>query len=85
VRVQAWDELAKYILRNDSTYTTNPVPVDSLNAWLATKQKRYVPVRKPIPLFIRYFTCDTREGKLTFYEDDYGEDRAIRDKIFANK
>ncbi|MFL5787864.1 MAG: L,D-transpeptidase family protein, partial [Flavisolibacter sp.] len=56
VRVQAWDALAKFILRNDSTYTVNAIPVDSLETWLALKQKRYIPVRKPIPLFIRYFT-----------------------------
>jgi murein L,D-transpeptidase YcbB/YkuD len=86
VRVQAWDELAKYILRNDSLYTTNAISVDSMQTWLATKQKRYIPVRKPIPLFIRYFTCDTnKEGRLVFYEDIYGEDKQIRDKLFANK
>jgi murein L,D-transpeptidase YcbB/YkuD len=85
VRVQLWDSLAKYILRNDSAYSVNAVPVDSLESWLSAKQKRYVPVRKPIPLFIRYFTCDAGEGKLTFYEDIYGEDKRIRETIFANK
>jgi murein L,D-transpeptidase YcbB/YkuD len=86
VRVQAWNELAKYILRNDSLYTTKAVPIDSLKSWLATKQKRYIPVRKPIPLFIRYFTCDTdKEGGLVFYEDIYGEDKRIREKLFAAK
>lgn len=86
VRVQAWDELAKYILRNDSLYSANAVPVDSLESWLAKKQKRYVPIRHPIPLFIRYFTADvTAEGRLSFYEDMYGEDKRIREKIFANK
>jgi L,D-transpeptidase YcbB len=53
---------------------------------LITKQKKYIPVRKPIPLFIRYFTCDVNsEGKLVFYEDIYGEDSGIRETIFANK
>jgi murein L,D-transpeptidase YcbB/YkuD len=86
VRVQAWNELAKFILRNDSLKTTNAIPVDSLSTWLETKQKKYIPVRRPIPLFIRYFTCDVSdEGKLVFYEDVYGEDMTIREKIFANK
>lgn len=86
VRVQAWNELAKFILRNDSLNATNAVPVDSLQSWLATKQKRYVPVRKRIPLFIRYFTCDTNEeGKLVFYDDIYEEDKKIREKVFADK
>jgi L,D-transpeptidase YcbB len=57
-----------------------------MQSWLAAKQKRYIPVRKPIPLFIRYFTCDTnKEGRLVFYEDIYGEDKQIRDKLFASK
>jgi L,D-transpeptidase YcbB len=86
VRVQAWDQLAKFILRNDSLNSVNAIPVDSLENWLATKQKRYIPVRKPIPLFIRYFTCDVNdEGKLVFYEDIYEEDMTIQEKIFANK
>ncbi len=86
VRVQAWNELAKFILRNDSLNSVNAVPVDSLNKWLDTKQKKYIPVRKPIPLFIRYFTCDTDEkGQLVFYDDIYEEDKKIREKIFANK
>jgi murein L,D-transpeptidase YcbB/YkuD len=86
VRVQAWQELAQFILRNDSTYSENAVPVDSMESWLQQKQRHYIPVRKPVPLFIRYFTCDVNEsGKLVFYEDIYGEDKKYRDKIFANK
>jgi murein L,D-transpeptidase YcbB/YkuD len=86
VRVQAWNELAQFILRNDSLKTTNAIPIDSLSTWLSTKQKKYIPVRRPIPLFIRYFTCDVSEsGKVVFYEDIYGEDTAIQEKIFANK
>ena len=86
VRVQAWDSLAKFILRNDSLKAKNFVSLDSLQTWLATKQKKYIPVRKPIPLFIRYFTCEvTTEGKLVFYEDIYEEDLRLRETIFANK
>jgi L,D-transpeptidase YcbB len=86
VRVQAWDSLARFILRNDSLNSANAIPTDSLETWLLTKQKKYIPVRKPIPLFIRYFTCDVNtEGKLVFYEDIYEEDSGIRETIFANK
>jgi L,D-transpeptidase YcbB len=86
VRVQAWDSLAKFILRNDSLKSKNFIPTDSLQTWLATKQKKYIPVRRPIPLFIRYFTCEVNaEGKLVFYEDIYEEDRKLRETIFANK
>jgi L,D-transpeptidase YcbB len=85
VRVQAWNELAQYLLRNDSLKSANAVKIDSLSSWLATKQKKYIPVRKPMPLYIRYFTCEVKEGKLVFYDDIYGEDKRIREKYFATK
>jgi murein L,D-transpeptidase YcbB/YkuD len=85
VRVQEWEKLAKYILHNDSTFSTNAVPVDSLQSWLALKQKHYIPVRKQIPLFIRYFTCEVTDGRLVFYDDIYGEDQRVREKLFADK
>jgi L,D-transpeptidase YcbB len=85
VRVQAWQELAKFILRNDSIFTVKATPIDSLKSWLALKQKHYIPIHKQIPLFIRYITCEVNKGNLIFYEDIYGEDLAIREKTFANK
>ena len=85
VRVQAWNDLAQYILRNDSLHSANAVPVDSLQSWLGQKKKQYIPVRKPIPLFIRYFTCDAKDEGLVFYEDIYGEDKKFRDRIFITK
>ena len=85
VRVQAWDKLATYILKNDSTFSLNFTPTDSLTRWLELKQKHYIPVHKPIPLYIRYVTCDVSEGKLSFYDDIYNIDEKIRVKLFADK
>ena len=85
VRVQAWDKLATYILRNDSSFSLSFTPTDSLMRWLELKQKHYIPVHKPIPLYIRYITCDVSEGKLSFYDDVYSIDEKIRVKLFADK
>ncbi|MGZ8545674.1 MAG: L,D-transpeptidase family protein, partial [Flavisolibacter sp.] len=85
VRVQSWNDLAKFILRNDSIHSANAIPVDSLQTWLGQKKKQYIPVRKPIPVFIRYFTCDAKKEGLVFYEDIYGEDKKFRDRIFITK
>lgn len=85
VRVQAWQELTNFILRNDSAYSVKAVPVDSVNNWLALKEKHVVPVRKKIPLFIRYFTCEGKDDKVLFYDDVYGEDSRIREQIFSDK
>ena len=85
VRVQKWDSLAYFILHNDSLAGKKALPVDSLNKWLALKEKHVIPVRKRIPLFIRYFTCDVVDNRIVFYEDVYGDDRRLKDKFFANK
>lgn len=85
VRVQAWQELTNFILRNDSAYSEKAIPVDSVSNWLALKEKHIIPVRKRLPLFIRYFTCDTKEDKVVFYDDVYGDDRRIRESIFTDK
>ena len=85
VRVQAWKELTNFILRNDSAYSEKAIPVDSVNNWLALKEKHVIPVRKKVPLFIRYFTCEAKDDKVVFYEDVYGEDRRIREKTFSDK
>jgi murein L,D-transpeptidase YcbB/YkuD len=85
VRVQSWDSLAYYILQNDSLAGKKALPSDSLNKWLSLKEKHVIPVRKRIPLFIRYFTCDAKDDKVVFYEDVYGDDKRLKEKFFANK
>lgn len=89
VRVQEWKKLAMYIAKNDSInlkqgdslrYTT-----DSINNWLDRKQHKWISVKNKIPLFINYIGCEGKEGKIKFYEDIYGEDKALREKYFLDK
>jgi murein L,D-transpeptidase YcbB/YkuD len=85
VRVENWDGLAYYLLRNDSLAGKSMVTEDSLRSWLEQKQKHTIPVSQRIPLYISYFTCEVKNDKLIFYEDVYGEDRRIKERIFNNK
>jgi L,D-transpeptidase YcbB len=86
VRVQQWRELAYYLLRRDSLADSSKrVPLDSLNSWLAQKKKKYIRVRQQLPVFIRYFSCEGRGGRLVLHEDIYEEDKRIREKVFASK
>jgi murein L,D-transpeptidase YcbB/YkuD len=89
VRVQEWEKLAFYIARNDSINlkegATLNYTVDSIKNWLADKKRKTIIVKNRIPLYIRYFTCEGDKGKIKFYEDIYGEDRALRQKYFAHK
>ena len=89
VRVQDWDKLAYYIAKNDSLnlevgeslqYTT-----DSIKRWISIKKHKWIGVRNEIPLFITYFSCEGKEGKIKFYEDIYVEDKVMREKYFMDK
>ncbi|MFI5185660.1 MAG: murein L,D-transpeptidase [Chitinophagales bacterium] len=90
VRVQEWEKLSDYILRNDSTYIKSLgshsfTRADSVIKWLRKKEKHSIPVRNKIPVFIRYFTCEGRDGKIIFYDDIYNEDRMLGERYFAKK
>lgn len=85
VRVQQWDKLAYYIsgldsinFQNDSTL----IQSDSIKVWLERKEKHKIPVKSKLPVYFRYFTTDVRKGKIIFYEDIYGEDKAAREAYF---
>lgn len=89
VRVQEWEKLAFYISKNDSINSPNrenlKYNTDSIRHWIARKVNRRIDVRNQVPLFIRYFSCEGKQGKIQFYDDIYGEDRLLREKYFANK
>jgi len=89
VRVQEWDKLAYYIANNDSV-NSKPGEVlkytsDSIKSWIANKERHRMDVKNKIPLFIRYFSCEGKDGKIRFYDDIYGEDKAMREKYFAGR
>jgi murein L,D-transpeptidase YcbB/YkuD len=86
VRVQEWQKLARYILKTDSLKTTGRSHLaDSMQKWLANKEKHHIPVKNKMPVYIRYLTCEGRNGVLVFYDDIYGDDRILREKYYAGK
>ncbi len=86
VRVQEWQQLAFYILRNDSLQSGgNYKKIDSVKTWLKNKEKRQLALKYKMPLFIRYITCEGRNGGVAFFDDVYGDDKRLREKYFARK
>ncbi|UYQ91641.1 L,D-transpeptidase family protein [Chitinophaga horti] len=72
VRVQQWDSLAHYLVRND------PKSHDSIRVWLDRGEKKAIPLTNRIAIYLRYFTAEGIEGKMQFYDDIYGEDKVMR-------
>jgi L,D-transpeptidase YcbB len=89
VRVQNWEALAFFIARNDSLATKEGHPLsyntDSIKTWIANKDRKTIMIKKRLPLFIEYFTCEVKNDKLIFYNDVYNDDRYLEQKYFANK
>lgn len=87
VRVQEWEKLAHYLIRNDRPEDKrDKVPmIDSMNSWIERKEKHSIPVKSRFSVFIRYFTCEGKDGGIAFYDDIYGEDKRIRERYFAGK
>ena len=89
VRVEDWNSLANYIVRNDSAQAANlgstTLSADSIVSWIAQKQKHTVPIKQRLPLFIRYLSCEAVDGNIIFHEDVYNKDKVLREKYFALK
>ena len=89
VRVQNWEALAFYIAYNDSLATKEGHPLsynaDSIKSWIANKARKTIMVKKRLPLFIEYFTCEEKNNKIVFYNDVYNKDNELEEKYFANK
>lgn len=89
VRVQNWDSLYQYIILSDKRSNTddissNNVVVDSVKNWLSAKKRRTISIVNELPIYIRYFTAASKNGKIEFYEDVYGEDNKIRNLIMKS-
>jgi murein L,D-transpeptidase YcbB/YkuD len=88
VRVQEWSKLAYFFIANDSlSYKNNQKRIgsDSLTHWLQVKEKHTIPLKNKIPVFIRYFSCEGKNGTVIFYDDIYGEDAMLREKYYSQK
>ncbi|WP_127133154.1 L,D-transpeptidase family protein [Pseudoflavitalea rhizosphaerae] len=81
VRVKEFMKLADFLVRND----TDRFHPDTLRNWIKREEKHVVSGFKRVPIYIRYFSCEGKDGKLKIYEDIYGEDKILKERYFADK
>lgn len=81
VRVKEWQQLANFLVRG----LPEKYPSDTLQAWIQRQEKHLVSGFPRVPVFIRYYTCEGKGGKLTFFEDIYRQDRILGERYFADK
>lgn len=54
MRLEDFRDLAHFLIRDDSL----KLPKDTFDVWTTTGTQRKINVRKPLPIHVRYFTCD---------------------------
>lgn len=78
IRVSEPEWLADWLLRSDSSWTT-----EKISAAMKLGKEKYVTLKKEVPVFIGYFTAWVdREGRLNFRDDIYGHDKKMMEKMF---
>ncbi len=77
VRVKDFLKLADFLVRDD-TLKHHP---DTLRHWIARQEKHIVSGFHRVPIYIRYFSCEGKNGKLRIYDDIYAEDKVLRSGI----
>jgi murein L,D-transpeptidase YcbB/YkuD len=81
VRLGEPEKMANWILSNDANWSQ-----DSVRRSLQLTKETHIKLRKPIPVFIGYFTAWVdQQGKLNFRDDIYGHDKKMMEKLFADK
>lgn len=86
VRVQEWEKLARYFTLADSINLaagdTLRYTFDSVKTLLTEKKNKRLPVKTPVHVYFQYYSCEGKDGKIKFYDDIYGDDKALREKYF---
>jgi len=83
IRLAEPKKLAEWLLRKDSTWTS-----EKITRAMNTGKEKYVRLRKPneVPVFIGYFTSWVdRQGNLQFRKDVYGHDKKMEERLFGKK
>lgn len=74
MRLEEYMAFAEFLVRDDSL----KIPKDTLHAWFGKSEQRIVKLKKPVNLYIRYFTAEVINwNKLMLYPDIYNLDQKM--------
>ncbi|MCC7301018.1 MAG: L,D-transpeptidase family protein [Bacteroidia bacterium] len=71
MRLEEYLAFAEFLVRDDSV----KIPKDTLHAWFGRSEQRIVKLKKPVNIYIRYFTTEVLDwNRLVLYPDIYDLD-----------
>ena len=80
MRMEKYFEFATFLIRDDSL----KYRPDSLLAYIERQEQRKIPLKKPVSLYVKYFTAEVVEGKLELYPDIYAKDEELKKLLYRN-
>jgi murein L,D-transpeptidase YcbB/YkuD len=81
MRLENYMELARYLIRNDSV----KYPYDSLLTDILKEQQKQVNLKKPIPIYTKYFSAVVDDEKgLMLFMDIYRKDEQMEKILYGN-
>lgn len=70
IRLEKAVELTHYLVSGDLNKKSSDVA-----RYLKEARRHSIELQNPIPIFVRYYTCDYNNSELRFYSDIYGKDQ----------
>lgn len=78
IRIEKFEELASFLIRDDSLHYTP----DSLKVYFARHQQHKLNLKKPLPIYVRYYTAQADSTGLKLYIDIYRKDEDMMKLIY---
>lgn len=78
IRLEKFVEFADFLVRDDSLHYTH----DSLQLYFATPTQRKLKLKKPLPIYTRYYTAHADSTGLKIYLDVYRKDEELMNLIY---
>jgi len=81
IRLEEFISTAKFLIRDD----TLKLPYDTLMAYFATPIQRQINIKKPVPIFVKYYSAIADTGGLHLFIDIYRKDEKMMALVYKNK
>lgn len=79
IRMEKAVELAHYLVTGDRKQRSRYV-----ERFLEEEARHWIELKKPIPIYVRYYTCVSNNGQLTYYGDIYQKDSAVGSQLYMS-
>ncbi len=80
MRLEKYMELAHFLIRDDSV----KLPKDTFDLWAKMDVNKKINLRKPLPIHVRYFTCDVEtNGTVSVHSDIYLLDERMEKVLYG--